>query len=32
MGTQYDGQGGRILSLKDVVKRRQLAEKKGERG
>ena len=27
-GTQYDGQGARLLSLEDVEKRRQLAENK----
>lgn len=27
-GLQYDGQGARVLSLEDVEKRRQLAEKK----
>ena len=27
-GLQYDGQGARVLSLEDVEKRRQLAERK----
>lgn len=30
-GTQYDGQGARVLSLKDVEKRRRLAETRKRR-
>ncbi len=28
IGTKYDGQGARVLSLEDVEKRRRLAENK----